>query len=119
MKQREILEMKNALLAKKEILEERVEKIHSSKNRDEPLSADSGEQSLELENDEVVDALDEMEMNDLRQINVALERIDKGGYGICASCGEDIGMSRLKALPFTPVCVECASESSQAMQQRA
>lgn len=116
MKNKEILEMKNILMAKKKALAERVDKIRSSKKRDEPLSADSGEQSLELENNEVVDALDEMEQRDLNLINGALERIEKGRYGVCASCGEDIGMSRLKALPFTPVCLECA-DASQAEQR--
>ncbi len=108
--------MKDVLLEKREVLAARLDKIQSSKKRDEPLSADSGEQSIELENNEVVDALDIMEQKDLRLINVALERIEKGGYGICSSCGEDISMSRLKALPFTPVCLECA-DANQAQQR--
>lgn len=115
MREKEILEMKDLLLEKKAVLAARLDKIQSSKKRDEPLSADSGEQSLELENIEVVDALDVMEQKDLQLIHGALERIDKGGYGICASCGEDISMSRLKALPFTPVCLECA-DANQAQQ---
>ncbi len=107
-------DMKELLLAKKDALEERIEKIQSSKRRDEPLDADSGERSLELENNEVVDALDMMEQNDLQLINNALKKIEGGHYGLCVSCGEDIGLARLKALPFTPVCLECAkAENSQ------
>ena len=108
MKENEILELKNILLAKKTALSEQFEKLESSKIRDEPLSADTGEQSLELENNEVVDALGEMEQRELKLINNALERIAKGNYGECTSCGEDIGMSRLKALPYASVCLTCA-----------
>ena len=107
-------EMKEVLLSKRQALEERLDKIQSSKKRDEPLDADSGERSLELENNEVVDALDAMEVKDLRLINAALEKIEGGGYGLCASCGESISLARLKALPFAPVCLECAqAENAQ------
>ena len=37
-----------------------------------------------------------------------LERIDSGKYDVCAECGEKIGASRLSALPYTRVCIECA-----------
>tara|TARA_Y100000768_G_C23987785_1_gene690060 strand:- start:3495 stop:3839 length:345 start_codon:yes stop_codon:yes gene_type:complete len=107
-----INEMKTVLLEKRNHLIERLEKIQSSKIRTEPLSADSGEQSIELENTEVVDALDEMEHKDLKLVNHALGRIENGAYGMCASCGEDISLSRLKALPFTPLCVHCAEEAA-------
>ena len=40
----------------------------------------------------------------------ALERIETGEYGYCASCGEDIDPRRLKVDPANPFCVECASE---------
>ncbi len=43
----------------------------------------------------------------LRQIEVALEVIDKGEYGNCRSCEEPIGYRRLKARPETPFCLEC------------
>ena len=43
----------------------------------------------------------------LRAIEAAIERIDKGTYGICTSCEQDIGVARLKAVPWTSVCIEC------------
>lgn len=43
----------------------------------------------------------------LRLIDEALARIDKGSYGICAECGDDIPLARLKALPFALFCVDC------------
>jgi len=43
----------------------------------------------------------------LRAIEAAIERVDNGEYGICADCGEDISVARLKAVPWTSVCISC------------
>ncbi len=44
----------------------------------------------------------------LAAIDAAVERLDRGGYGICTSCGSTIAASRLEALPATATCVGCA-----------
>ena len=46
----------------------------------------------------------------IKKIKKALERIDKGTFGICESCGEDIAIKRLKARPVTSQCIECKSK---------
>ena len=43
----------------------------------------------------------------LAKIKSALERIDSGEFGICESCGDDIGEERLKARPVTTLCISC------------
>lgn len=43
----------------------------------------------------------------ISKIHEALERIDDKSYGICESCGEDIGEERLKARPVTTLCFDC------------
>ncbi len=40
----------------------------------------------------------------LLTIDRALERIDKGTYGVCEQCGQEIPFERLKALPAASVC---------------
>lgn len=46
----------------------------------------------------------------LVQIEGALVRIEEGVYGSCAECNCKIPKTRLKAIPYTPYCVKCASE---------
>jgi len=46
----------------------------------------------------------------LAQIEGALERIESGVYGSCGECSGRIPKTRLKAIPYTPHCVKCASE---------
>jgi DnaK suppressor protein len=48
-----------------------------------------------------------MDYNALRQVNAALERINTGDFGICASCDEPISEKRLKAIPWAKYCVVC------------
>jgi DnaK suppressor protein len=44
----------------------------------------------------------------LQQIEVALRRIERGGYGICVRCEEEIALARLRVRPEAQVCVRCA-----------
>lgn len=46
----------------------------------------------------------------LSEIEAALERIEQRSYGICTECNKSIPKTRLKAIPYTPYCVKCASE---------
>ncbi len=46
----------------------------------------------------------------LMKIQEALSRLDEGKYGICESCGEPIGIARLKARPVTTLCIDCKSD---------
>lgn len=44
----------------------------------------------------------------LRQVEAALVRYEAGTYGICDSCGREIDIARLEAIPYTPLCLHCA-----------
>ena len=48
----------------------------------------------------------------LQAIEEALRRIDKGTYGICRDCGEEIAPARLNAIPWTRVCITCKEKQS-------
>jgi len=100
-------ELKTKLEMKRDELEDRLRRIRESKRK--PHDKDWSEQATERENDDVVDALGENILVELEQISNALIRIDKNEYNICASCGNDISDERLFALPYTSVCIGCAS----------
>jgi RNA polymerase-binding transcription factor DksA len=70
-------------------------------------------QAVELENGETLVALDQELAQELVKIDKALERIEAGTYMDCASCGEPIGEERLKALPTSVQCIECAKEAAE------
>ena len=45
---------------------------------------------------------------EIEEIDAALQRIADGRYGICSQCERAISAERLRALPATPVCLDCA-----------
>lgn len=97
------------LRIRKAELEDRLNRVSASMRK--TYAKDWEEQSIERENDEVVDALDETLRTELNQVNAALARVEKNEYGVCAVCEEPIPVARLEALPYTDRCVSCASES--------
>jgi len=48
----------------------------------------------------------------LRQVEIALKKIDDGTYGVCERCGKPIQAARLEAIPYTPYCIEDAQRLS-------
>lgn len=95
------------LADKRRELLERLDRISISKRK--AHDTDSDEQAIERENDEVVDALGENILKELEQINKAISRIENNTYDICSACNENIPLERLKALPYTDRCINCAS----------
>lgn len=97
----------------RELLTQRLTEIesrHRKVDRDlhSPREADSQERAQQAENDEVLEGLEAQSREEIGQIRSALGRIDAGDYGTCERCGEQIAEGRLEALPFTPVCIDCA-----------
>jgi len=43
----------------------------------------------------------------LKKIDQAVERIRDESFGLCESCGGDIGVKRLQARPVTTLCFDC------------
>lgn len=46
-------------------------------------------------------------------IQAALARIERGEYGLCADCEEEIALRRLETDPAAPLCIACAARQEQ------
>ncbi|WP_286714307.1 TraR/DksA C4-type zinc finger protein [Marinobacter sp. tcs-11] len=92
-------------------LEARLARYQAHQRRETgALEKDFEEQASQTQNDEVVDSLEAETRSELQQIDHALERIDQGVGNECEQCGNDIDPRRLQVLPYTTVCVDCASD---------
>ncbi len=107
----EYAELQSLLLAKREELTARLERLKD--NLTSGRSADSQEQAQELENAEVVDALGNEARLELSKIAIALEQMKTDTYGECVNCGEEIPLARLKAYLFADRCIRCATAEEQ------
>ncbi|MBD3823370.1 MAG: RNA polymerase-binding protein DksA [Epsilonproteobacteria bacterium] len=99
----------------KEILESR--KVQILKNisgvNDElnQLSAlelnDEGDHASVTNNSMVENAICMQQEKELKEINVALSKIEHRQYGICEMCEDPIGFQRLKVKPHAVYCIDC------------
>ncbi|MFQ5965741.1 MAG: TraR/DksA family transcriptional regulator [Candidatus Scalinduaceae bacterium] len=101
--------IRRKLLSKRDEIESRLNKIDKDiLHTSGAPSPDSGEQAIERENDDVLDALGGIARAELEQINTALARIEQNEYGICTACKNPISAARLEAIPYTDNCIDCA-----------
>lgn len=72
--------------------------------------ADIGDLSANTYSRDVFLNLSETQRLKLRDIDVALDRIARGVYGICLRCEEPIEPRRLEVRPVSRYCIDCKTE---------
>lgn len=68
---------------------------------------DMGDQATAEADRDFMLRLRERERMLLKKIDEAIDRIDRGNFGICENCGGEIGIKRLEARPVTTYCIDC------------
>ena len=102
------------------ILKEKgVEMTKALRNREgiliEKAADELDEITTALERDIAVQKLD-CESRLLRQILGALSRIERGSFGTCLHCDDEINRKRLAAVPWTPFCLACQEAADRGDQ---
>ena len=77
---------------------------------EEPRAGDVADAAMEALYGEISSQLAETEARELARIENALEQLEEGNYGVCESCGRDIPLARLQALPYATTCIRCQRE---------
>ena len=52
-------------------------------------------------------ALEKRVLDQMAEVEYALEKIAKGAFGKCENCGQIIDPARLEILPYAKLCVAC------------
>jgi DnaK suppressor protein len=98
---------KNLLNERLEALVSEAQKTMVNMTEEEEVFPDATDRaSLESDRNFLL-RIRERERKLIQKIRDALDRIEKGTYGICEGCGEEISEERLKARPMTTFCIEC------------
>ena len=58
-------------------------------------------------------ALEKRILDQLADVDYALDEFKKGTYGLCQSCGQSIDPARLEALPQANLCVSCKAKQTK------
>ena len=77
---------------------------------DEATHGDSLDVASNARDREITFMLKSRELDELRAIEDALERMNLDDYGICANCEDPIEIKRLEAIPWTRFCRSCQEE---------
>ncbi len=77
------------------------------------LPADDLDVARSLEDIETDAGLIERYEYQLKAIDAALSRLERGRYGICEKCKEEIPLERLKAVPFAAYCIDCQKQRNE------
>lgn len=54
------------------------------------------------------------EGRNLLEVDEALRRLYRGEYGVCETCGSDISVKRLEAVPQARLCITCKEKEEKA-----
>lgn len=118
MKEKNLKKIKEILLEEKANLEKELSKF-ASPNKNAPADYDAefpeyGDDKTENTNEvaafDVNVTLEATLEKELRDVNKALERIEKGNYGICKYCNQPIEDKRLLARPTSSACITCKTK---------
>jgi DnaK suppressor protein len=108
-------QVREKLHARRDELTDRLSRIQRDRRRvDDALPADFADQVTRRENDDVLDRLKETTVEELRQVNRAIESYERGGYGFCERCGDEISPARLAAIIDATTCLRCAEAAAPA-----
>ncbi|MGK0273519.1 MAG: DnaK suppressor protein [Cocleimonas sp.] len=76
-----------------------------------PHCRDLWEIAEETERAVIVDNTLQQTQQNIKHIEIGLSKIEKGDYGFCEECGDDISSKRLSILPEAAFCQSCQSKN--------
>lgn len=86
----------------------RIRKIRQEQEQDVlPPPNDEQDEARSLADVETHASLIERAEFQIKAIDDASLRLERGLFGICEDCGQEIPLKRLDALPFTACCISC------------
>lgn len=111
MKDRDVFlrKIKSQLLDRKALLTNMLTQSTHEQVSDSTIQ-DSGDEVLSLSMEKLKNSLEQNEIDELRFIDDAMMRLDKGEYGYCIDCEEPISEKRLEHSPYAARCIVCQEE---------
>ena len=114
MRKRDLDKFRKLLLSQRELL---IENARRALAGDIHLDPDDFPDEMDAASSEInlafLGRLRERERRLIAKIDEALAKIDNNEYGLCESCGEEIGIKRLEARPVAELCIDCKSEQER------
>ena len=108
MNKRQREKYRKQLLAKREELLQRVQAARTSEKESSGKEApDLGDRALSTVIRDLSYQLSAGERDIVRRVDLALDRMEKGEFGVCVECGKKVQLGRLDAVPWARHCIDC------------
>jgi DnaK suppressor protein len=117
LKKKEKDEFRKSLATKKEsIIRKLSATITESKEMESNVAQDVVDKAETSYTKEFLLSLSDAEREQLLLIDEALKRLEHNEFGVCQLCRGDIGAKRLKAIPWTPYCIDCQEKAEEELK---
>ena len=114
MRKRDLDKFRKLLVTQRELL---IENARRALAGDIHLDPDDFPDEMDAASSEInlafLGRLREREHGLITKIDQALAKIESNEYGLCESCGEEVGIKRLEARPVAELCIDCKSEQER------
>ena len=105
---KQIEELRKVLLERKDLLTSNINDSRQSTDSLQSTECNDEFDYAEVSSDSFKEGIiANQQMEELKEIEGAIKRIDKGSYGVCEMCDESIAIGRLRAKPFAKYCTPC------------
>jgi DnaK suppressor protein len=108
------MEKANLLMFKAQVEQRREELLrwagtafHEGRELTRDGPEDFGDQAALTASRELLFQQESRNYQQLRLLEIVLHRMEAGSFGRCRRCGEEIGIRRLRALPWADYCLKC------------
>jgi len=118
MKENTLKKIKSLLLNRRREMLQQVAHLELEREELEQHSIEAVDSAQEENLAQLIRKLDERGKEEIGEIELALTKMSSGRYGICELCGKSIPIKRLKVLPASRLCRNCAQKYEEAQKLR-
>ena len=103
---KDLEKIKTILEERRDELEDELSRLYAERSSDGQVQ-DTGDQALSASFESIKETVQDNEFEEYNMIKQALESIEKGDYGVCIDCHQEIKEKRLMWYPNATRCVVC------------
>jgi DnaK suppressor protein len=112
-------EFRKLLADKKEsIIRKLTDTITESKEMESNVAQDLVDKAETSYTKEFLLSLTDGERETLLLIDEAIKRLEHSEFGVCQTCGKEIGAKRIVAIPWTPYCIDCQEKAEEEQKEQ-
>jgi RNA polymerase-binding transcription factor DksA len=113
MDEQDLKRLKNLLLRQRREIYDRLQGLESDWDALSERDIEWEEEAQKADLSALFNQLDELELKEIEEIDLALTKMAAATYGACEKCRKPIALKRLKILPATRFCKKCAQKAEK------